>query len=280
MIPFWILVVSVVAGCFGAILGLGGAVILTPFLTLGFGINIRYAVGASIISVIATSSGAAASYVKDRITNIRLAIFLEMATTLGALVGVTLSTLINPKLLYFIFAFVLLQSAFLMWRRTTQVDEFQDDPAQIPHGLAMKLNLNSQYPEVSLGKEVKYQVSRIPLGFFYMLVAGVLSGLLGIGSGVLKVLAMDSVMGLPIKVSSATSNFMIGVTAAASACVYFLKGDIIPELAAPVALGVLLGAWIGSKLLVVIPATKIRKLFVVVLVIVAIQMGLKGLGNA
>lgn len=264
---------SVFAGTLGAILGLGGGIILVPAMTLGFGIPIRYAVGASIVSVIATSSGAAAAYVRDRMTNIRLAIFLEIATTTGALAGAVLSGLIRPRYLYLIFAAVLLQSAYLMVRRKGQAE----GGATQAHPWAIRLKLNSSYPDRALGREVSYLVTHVPLGFAYMLAAGLLSALLGIGSGALKVLAMDSAMRLPIKVSSATSNFMIGVTAAASAGAYFLRGDIVPELASPVAVGVLLGAWVGTKLMMRLPAQKIRVAFIVVLLVIAVQMALRGL---
>ena len=270
-----ILLISVAAGCLGSILGLGGGVILIPALTLGFGVNIRYAVGASIVSVIATSSGAAASYVRDHVTNIRLAILLEAATTVGALCGVMISSAIHPQLLYLIFGVSLLQSAYFMWKRNDQMAVL----SHRPHPWAEKLKLNSHYPDPALKKEVSYTVAEVPKGFLYMFGAGLLSGLLGIGSGILKVVAMDRAMGLPIKVSSATSNFMIGVTAAASAGAYYAKGDIVPALAAPVALGVLMGSMIGARIMMHVPAKQIRRLFVFVLVVVAIQMGMKGLSH-
>ncbi len=277
MESFLIFGISIFAGFLGAILGIGGGAVLIPSLTLGFGIHIRYAVGASLISVIATSSGAAASYVRERLTNIRVAIFLEIATTLGALLGVGLSGFLKSKLLYVIFGLVLLQSAYLMSRKREDSAPSGSDPEFAENAWANRLRLNSSYPEGPSRREVAYRVTQIPLGFLYMVMAGVLSGLLGIGSGVLKVLAMDRAMGLPIKVSSATSNFMIGVTAAASAGVYFLRGDIIPELAGPVALGVLIGSMIGARLMPVLPARQIRRLFVVVIAAVATQMILKGL---
>jgi uncharacterized membrane protein YfcA len=274
MTSTWILfLISVFAGCLGSILGLGGGIILIPALTLGYGVHIRYAVGASIVSVIATSSGAAASYVRDRVTNIRLAIYLEMATTLGALCGVMISSRIHSQWIFVLFAFSLLQSAYFMWRRS----EGARAQKLIPHPWSEKLRFNSSFVDPSIKQEIEYKVAQVPRGFLYMWVAGVLSGLLGIGSGILKVVAMDQAMGLPIKVSSATSNFMIGVTAAASAGAYFLKGDILPELAAPVALGVLVGASAGSRIMMHLPAKRIRKLFVIVLVVVAVQMLLKGL---
>lgn len=268
-------VISVIAGTVGAILGLGGGVIIIPTLTLLFGINIRYAIGASIISVIATSSGAAATYVKDHITNIRVAILLEVATSYGAISGAFLTSYFNTQALFLLFAGILMYSALSMLKGKRQ-DMAQGEGEGDP--LAVKLGLNSSYPDKALGREVTYAVHHVRLGFFLMMGAGLLSGLLGIGSGSLKVPAMDRAMRLPIKVSSATSNFMIGVTAAASAGTYFMRGDILPALAAPVALGVIVGSWIGTKLMMRAPSRQIRIAFVVVLVIISIQMGLKGLG--
>jgi uncharacterized membrane protein YfcA len=258
----------------GSILGLGGGVIVIPALTLILGVNIRYAIGASIVSVIATSSGAAATYVKDHVTNIRVAMLLEVATTIGALCGVYFSSSIATQWLYLIFAFILLYSAYSMSKQgranrrpLTQGDYWAD-----------RLKLHSSYPDVTTGKEVHYFVSGVPLGFALMAGAGVISGMLGIGSGALKVPAMDGAMKLPIKVSSATSNFMIGVTAAASAGAYYVRGDIIPLLAAPVALGVFCGSIFGTRLMMNLPAKKIRVLFITVLVMIALQMGFKAFG--
>ena len=265
---------SIGAGIFGAILGLGGGVLIVPILTLFYGVNIRYAVGASIVSVIATSSGAAATYVKDHITNIRVAMLLEVATTLGALAGAMLSPFLPTQALFFVFSLILIYSAVAMFRKksgdhvVTETDDW----------FANKLSLNSSYPDHLLGREVSYAVTHVPFGFSLMLGAGVISGLLGIGSGALKVPAMDTAMRLPIKVSSATSNFMIGVTAAASAGAYYMRGDIIPFLAAPIAIGVLLGSWLGTKLMMRLHSTMIRKMFLIVLLVIAVEMGLKGLG--
>lgn len=261
--------ISFAAGVFGAILGLGGGVLIVPALTLLFGVQIRYAVGASIVSVIATSSGAAATYVRDHITNVRVAMLLELATTVGALCGATLSSYFPARILFLVFALILLVSAASMYRRrgdshlTSSNDKW-----------AARLRLHSSYPE--RGVDVPYAVDRVPLGFTLMLGAGLVSGLLGLGSGVLKVPAMDSAMRLPIKVSSATSNFMIGVTAAASAGAYYVRGDIVPLLAAPVALGVLCGSIFGTRLMVRLRGERIRQLFIVVLLGVAAQMFLKG----
>jgi uncharacterized membrane protein YfcA len=268
-------VISVLAGIFGAILGLGGGVLIVPALTLLFGINIRYAVGASIVSVIATSSGAAATYVRDQITNIRVAMLLEVATTVGALSGAMLSPYLPTDFLYVLFSVILLYSALIMFKKRKGTEEHltsSDDP------WAHRLRLNSAYPDRALGKKVEYAVTRVKFGFSLMFGAGIISGLLGIGSGALKVPAMDSAMRLPIKVSSATSNFMIGVTAAASAGAYYMRGDIIPILAAPVALGVLAGSILGTKVMMRLPSKKLRDLFLVVLMVIAVQMGLKAFG--
>jgi uncharacterized membrane protein YfcA len=266
--------ISIGAGTFGAILGLGGGVIIVPVLTLGLGINIRYAIGASIVSVIGTSSGAAVTYIRDHITNIRVALLLEVATTLGALGGVFLSTHIPQDYLFLAFSLILFYSAGMMLkkRHTFALDKNH------PDFLANYLKLNSSYPDPTLGKEVSYSVTHVPLGFSLMLGAGVLSGMLGIGSGALKVPAMDSAMRLPIKVSTATSNFMIGVTAAGSAGAYYMRGDILPILAAPVALGVLAGSFLGTRIMMRLPNSQIRALFIVFLMVIAVQMGLKAFG--
>lgn len=264
--------ISLLAGIIGAILGIGGGILIVPALTIVFGVNIRFAIGASIVSVIATSSGAAAAYVRDKITNIRLGIFLEVATTIGALVGFFLASYAHPKFLYFLFAGILTYSAFVMLiGRSFEVKNIppKEDP------LAIRLKVNGTYPERNLGKNVSYKVYNVAWGFVMMLGAGIVSGLLGIGSGILKVPAMDTVMKLPIKVSSATSNFMIGVTAAASAAAYLMKGEVLPVLVAPVALGVIGGSWVGAKIMVRLQGARIRQAFIVVLIITAIQMGFK-----
>lgn len=267
-----ILLLSIVAGIFGSILGLGGGIIITPALTLLFGIDIKYAIGASIVSVIATSSGAAVAYIRDKITNIRIGMFLEIATTIGAITGAFISGMISPKYLYIIFGMLLLYSALAMLKKKGQ--ELPSDVES--HPVANKLRLNGQYFDKVLKKEVKYNVAGVYGGFSMMYVAGVISGLLGIGSGIFKVMAMDLFMKLPLKVSSATSNFMIGVTAAASAGVYLLRGNIDPSIAAPVALGVLIGATIGTKIMQRLKSKTIRMIFIPVLAFVSIQMIVKG----
>jgi uncharacterized protein len=258
------------AGVLGALTGLGGGIIIVPLLTLVFGIDIRYAIGASLVSVIATSSGAAAAYVREGYTNIRIGMLLEVATTVGALVGAYVAGLISPNAIAVVFAFVLLYSAYRSARH--REDHAITGPSD---KWAIRLRLPGTYPTPH-GKQA-YTVHGVPGGFSLMFVAGILSGLLGIGSGVVKVLAMDQVMRLPFKVSTTTSNFMIGVTAAASAGVYFARGDINPFIAAPVATGVLGGATLGSKLLGRIASNSIRLVFVAVLIIVSLEMFLKGL---
>jgi uncharacterized protein len=270
-----ILLLSIAAGVFGSILGLGGGIIITPALTLLFGIDIKYAIGASIVSVIATSSGAAVAYIRDKITNIRIGMFLEIATTVGAITGAFISGLINSKYLYIIFGLLLLYSALAMLKKKGQ--ELPSDV--ISHPAAEKLKLNGEYYDKVLKQKVSYNVAGVYGGFSMMYVAGVISGLLGIGSGIFKVMAMDLFMKLPLKVSSATSNFMIGVTAAASAGVYLLRGNIDPKIAAPVALGVLIGATIGTKIMQNLKSKTIRIIFIPVLAFVSIQMIIKGFSS-
>ena len=264
--------ISILAGVLGSLLGLGGGIIVIPALTMLLHIDIRYAIGASIVSVIATSSGAAAAYVQEGMTNLRVAMLLEIATTCGALTGAYLAGMLNGRVLYIVFGIVMLYSAIAMFRGRRETVE--DVP---PDGVADRLALHGSYFDKSLGREVTYRVTRTRLGFVLMYAAGVVSGLLGIGSGSLKVPAMDLAMRIPIKVSTATSNFMIGVTAAASAGIYFSRGDIDPFVAAPVACGVMLGAMLGSHLLSRLKSTLIRGVFVVVLIWVSIQMLLKGI---
>lgn len=274
IIALKIFIISIIAGVLGSILGLGGGIIITPVLTLFFGIDIKYAIGASIVSVIATSSGAAIAYIKDKITNIRIGMFLEMATTTGAITGAFLSGMISTKYLYLIFGIVLLYSAVNMIKKSKS-----ELPKNVEtHPIAEKLNLNGSYYDKVLNQEIQYNVTGVYGGFGMMYVAGVISGLLGIGSGIFKVMAMDLFMKLPLKVSSATSNFMIGVTAAASAGVYLIRGDIDPKVSAPVALGVLFGATIGTKVMQNLKSKTIRKIFIPVVVYVSVEMIIKGLG--
>jgi uncharacterized membrane protein YfcA len=239
-------------------------VVIVPLLTLGFGIDFRYAVGASLVAVIATSSGAAAAYVREGYTNMRVGMFLEIATTVGAVIGAYLASQVSTGLLGIIFGLVLLYSAWAASRAR------MEHPAATPHPLAVRLGLNSEYPTPA-GMQ-SYVVQRVPLGFSLMFGAGVLSGLLGIGSGAIKVLAMDQAMGLPFKVSTTTSNFMIGVTAAASAGVYLQRGYIDPGIAMPVMLGVLAGATFGATLLARARPRVLRLVFGLVVFVLALEM--------
>jgi uncharacterized membrane protein YfcA len=256
---------SVGAGFLGALTGLGGGVVIVPMLTLVFGIDLRYAIGASLVSVIATSSGAAAAYVREGFSNIRVGLFLEIATSLGALMGAALAAHVSTSAIAIVFGVVLLYSAISANEKSR--------PAAVVNGaktLGARLRLNGTYPLD--GGLKSYEVRRVPLGFALMAGAGTLSGLLGIGSGAVKVLAMDRAMGLPFKVSTTTSNFMIGVTAAASAGIYLARGYIDPGLAMPVMLGVLAGAMLGSKVLVRARVSLLRNVFRGVLLVLAAEM--------
>ena len=270
-----VLLVSMGAGLLGSLLGLGGGLILIPVLTLVLKVDIRYAVGASIVSVIATSRGAAAAYVRDGLANLRVAMFLELATVAGAVTGAMLAGLVGGRALYFLFGAVMAYSALAMLRKLRDDGEPREEPP--PDALADRLALHGSYYDASTEREVTYRVHRPLAGLGLMYVAGTVSGLLGIGSGALKVPAMDLAMGLPLKVSTATSNFMIGVTAAASAGIYFARGDIDPFIAGPVCVGVTLGAFAGSRYLSRLKSGSLRMLFVAVLLWVSFEMLSKGL---
>jgi uncharacterized membrane protein YfcA len=257
------------AGLLGALTGLGGGIVIVPLLTLVFGVDLRYAVGASLVSVIATSSGAAAAYVKEGYTNMRVGILLEVATTVGALLGAYLAGVISPNLVAIIFAVVLLLTAVQSLQ--PRVEHITDVSSPLAH----RLRLGSTYPTPQ-GLQ-RYEVQHLSAGFGLMFMAGILSALLGIGSGVVKVVAMDRAMHLPFKVSTTTSNFMIGVTAAASAGVYLKRGYIDPALAFPVMLGVLVGALLGARVLTKAPTRTLRYLFTGVVVVLAGEMLYKGI---
>lgn len=261
---------SVTAGFLGSLTGLGGGVIIVPLLTVALGVDIRYAIGASLVSVIATSCGAAAAYVKEGFSNIRLGMFLEMATTFGALLGAAFTGMMSTQAIAVIFGVVLLYSARLSLRGHPPVSD--EDTHDF---LADHLHLNGTYPSVH--GPVPYQVHAIPTGFSLMFLAGALSGMLGIGSGSVKVLAMDRAMRVPFKVSTTTSNFMIGVTAAASAGVYLNRGYIDPGLAMPVMLGVILGSFYGSKVLLVSKTGALRVVFAGIILILGLEMIYNGL---
>jgi uncharacterized protein len=272
---FWLFAVSFGASALGGMLGMASGIFIVPILTIFGGVGIRTAIAASIVSVIACSCGSAAPFLRGGLTNIRLAIVLETTTTLGALTGVLLVGVLPVAFLFFLFAVVLLVSAQQMMARRSE----PTDAALIADGgWATVLRLHSTYPDRALGRDIAYRVQRVPLGMGLMYGAGLISALLGIGSGVLKIPAMDTALRLPIKVSSATSNFMIGVTAAASAGAYFVRGDIVPAIAGPVALGSVVGALLGARILMVVSSERLRLLFVVVLIALAVQMLLSAFG--
>jgi uncharacterized membrane protein YfcA len=263
---------SLIAGLVGALTGLGGGVVLVPLLTLLFKVDIRYAVGASLVSVIATSSGAAAAFVKEGFSNIRIGMFLEIATTLGALLGAFLAARVSTHSIAIVFGLALLFSAYFSRKPRPKTE--QGVP---PDPLATKLRLNGGFPDFDGRRE--YNVQHVPAGWTLMFGAGALSGLLGIGSGALKVLAMDQAMRIPFKVSTTTSNFMIGVTAAASAGVYLRRGYIDPGLAMPVMLGVLSGSLLGAKILVKAQTKWLRLGFSLVIVLLALEMLYNGIAG-
>lgn len=263
----------ILAGFLGSLLGLGGGIIVIPIVTLILGVDIHLAIGASIVAVVATSSASASSYVREGVANLRLATYLELATTTGALVGALAASHIPSRGLAVLFALLLLYSAHNMFqRRNMELPEGVE-----PHWLATKLRLHNRYYDRLLARPVDYTVTGMYAGFGIMELAGILSGMLGIGSGMLKVLGMDTAMRLPMKVSTATSNLMIGVTAAASAWYYFAHGMIDPRLTAPIALGIFIGAKIGSAVMGHIPSAWLRKAFVPVLLYVAVTMLWRGL---
>lgn len=284
--------VSILAGALGALLGLGGGFVIVPVLTLAFHLDIRLAIGTSIVAVAATSSAGAARNVSESITNLRVATFLALATTLGAVTGALLAGVFDARFLFALFGIVLAVSGVRMIRKRRIPVPKGRDPALesvgvsacvvegAVHGgrLADRLALHSAYYDEAEGLDVPYVVANTGLGLALMYLAGMLSGLLGIGSGVLKVPAMDLAMHIPMKVSTATSNLLIGLTAAASAVVYFARGDIDPLIAGPVAIGILLGATQGSKWLAGMRSDRLRVVFVSVLGVVAVQMIWKGIG--
>ncbi|WP_299285115.1 sulfite exporter TauE/SafE family protein [uncultured Mucilaginibacter sp.] len=271
LLTLYILVGAYFAGLIGSLTGLGGGVVIIPLLTLLLNVDIHYAIGASLVSVIATSSGSAAAYVKEGITNMRLGMFLEIATTIGAVLGAFLSSYIPAAYIAVLFGLILLFSAIMSFvKKNTQADPVSSKPATW-------LKLGSSFPDE--GKQIPYGVRNIFGGFGLMGFAGMISGLLGIGSGSLKVVAMDNIMRIPFKVSTTTSNFMIGVTAAASAVVYLQRGYIDPGLSMPVVLGVVLGAVTGSKILVKANTKSLKAIFAIVISVIAIQMIYKGLSG-
>ena len=265
---------SVGTGALGAILGLGGGTLLVPILTIFFGVNLHFAMGASLVSVIATSSGAAAGFLWSGLSNLRIGLFLGVPTIAGALVGALLVGVVPPRVLELIFGVAIGGAALITLRqpRTETPAAPEADP------LAVSFALEGAYDDQAIGREVTYRATAVKRGAGAMFAAGVLSGLLGIGAGAFTVLAMDSFLKLPMKVSTATSNFMIGITAAASAGIFFGRGDVHPLIAAPVAIGVLIGAYLGAFLLARLRNTTVRRLFLVVVFYLSLSMILRGLG--
>lgn len=278
-LEFFLLVLAsaLLAGVLGSLVGLGGGVIMVPFLTIFLGVPPLFAIGASIVSVIATSSGAGSAYVRDGITNLRIGMFLELATTTGAVVGAVLTISLARAglegVVYLTFGVVLLLSVLPLLRKIGE-----ELPGRAtPDAISRRLELSGEYYDQTLKVRVDYQATRSWLGLLIMYAAGLISGLLGIGSGALKVLALDVGMKLPMKVSTTTSNFMIGVTAAASTGIFYLGGYINPFVAAPVMMGVLLGSVLGSRILPRTKNSSIRRVFIPVIVVLAIEMLVHGL---
>jgi uncharacterized membrane protein YfcA len=265
-------VLAIVAGVMGAILGLGGGIILVPALTLLFKVPMRTAVAASTVSIIATSTGAAVAYLYDKLTNIRVAMWLEMGTATGAMTGALVAGYLNQRMLFILFGLLLGYSGYNMVKTRGK----ERTRAVVPDKVSRRLRLAGSYYDLSLKRRVDYQVTHSILGLIIMYFSGAAAGLLGIGAGIFKVPAMDQVMGLPFKASSATSNFMIGVTAASGAVVYFARGDVQPLVTGPVVLGVLLGALVGARLMVRMQATTVRRLFIPLILYTAAVMIYKG----
>ncbi|WP_300675554.1 sulfite exporter TauE/SafE family protein [Soonwooa sp.] len=263
---------AVAAGLLGSLTGLGGGVIIIPLLTLGFGVPMHYAIGASLISVIGTSSGSAVAFVKEGFTNMRIGMFLEIATTAGAILGALVSGMLNPNTIGIIFASILLLTVILNLKGKPDHQE-----PLIKGSLEDKLKLYGTFPDKGVIKS--YSARNTIPGFLMMAFAGMMSGLLGIGSGALKVLAMDNMMKLPFKVSTTTSNFMIGVTAVAGALIYFQRGEIIPVIVAPVLIGVVVGSLIGAKTLMVSKTKKLKTFFAIVITILSVYMMYNGITN-
>ena len=273
------IIIAVLAGFLGSLVGLGGGIIITPALTILFGIDIKYAIGASIIAVIATSSGSAIAFVKDHVSNMRVGMLLEVFTTAGGVVGALMAGIFSSKLLYIFSSLILLNSFYGMLKKTGLITKVKKEEETVENDkYADRYKLNSTYYDKATGKTVAYNVTNVPQGSLVMFGAGFASGLLGIGSGAFKVVALDSYMKLPIKVSTATSNFMMGVTATASALIYFFNGTINPAIAAPIAIGTLIGSRTGAKVMQRLDAKYIRYIFLPILLFTIVNMFLKGVG--
>ena len=273
------MLIAVLAGFLGSLVGLGGGIIITPALTILFGFDIKYAIGASIVAVIATSSGSAIAFVKDHVSNMRVGMLLEVFTTAGGVVGALMAGVFSSKLLYIFFSLILLNSFYGMLKKTGLITKAKKEEEIVDNDkYAEKYKLNSSYYDKAIDKTIDYNVTNVAQGSLVMFGAGFASGLLGIGSGAFKVVALDTYMKLPIKVSTATSNFMMGVTATASALIYFFNGTINPAVAAPIAIGTLIGSRTGAKVMQRLDAKYIRYIFLPILLFTIINMFLKGLG--
>ena len=273
------MLIAVLAGFLGSLVGLGGGIIITPALTILFGFDIKYAIGASIVAVIATSSGSAIAFVKDHVSNMRVGMLLEVFTTAGGVVGALMAGVFSSKLLYIFFSLILLNSFYGMLKKTGLITKAKKEEEIVENDkYAEKYKLNSSYYDKAIDKTIDYNVTNVPQGSLVMFGAGFASGLLGIGSGAFKVVALDTYMKLPIKVSTATSNFMMGVTATASALIYFFNGTINPAVAAPIAIGTLIGSRTGAKVMQRLDAKYIRYIFLPILLFTIVNMLLKGLG--
>ena len=273
------MLIAVLAGFLGSLVGLGGGIIITPALTILFGFDIKYAIGASIVAVIATSSGSAIAFVKDHVSNMRVGMLLEVFTTAGGVVGALMAGVFSSKLLYIFFSLILLNSFYGMLKKTGLITKAKKEEEIVENDkYAEKYKLNSSYYDKAIEKTIDYNVTNVPQGSLVMFGAGFASGLLGIGSGAFKVVALDTYMKLPIKVSTATSNFMMGVTATASALIYFFNGTINPAVAAPIAIGTLIGSRTGAKVMQRLDSKYIRYIFLPILLFTIINMLLKGLG--
>jgi uncharacterized protein len=275
--------VAILAGLIGSMVGVGGGILVVPALTIGFGVPIEYAIGVSIISTIATSSGAASAYVRDRITNLRIGMFLEIGSVLGSIVGVT-ATLYFVRsgltwIIFIVFGLVLFFSAYNVFHNARRERMGESAVNVEPNALAERLNLRGEYEDKSLHRTIGYVATRVPAGFVVIFFAGLLSGLLGVGGGILKVLGMDTMMRLPFKVSTTTSNFMIGVTATASTGILYVSGYVNVLLAAPVTLGVVVGSMAGARVLVRSKPASIRVLFIAVLLVFGVEMIYMGLAR-
>ncbi|MBF0805668.1 MULTISPECIES: sulfite exporter TauE/SafE family protein [unclassified Streptococcus] len=280
MIEFSIFIsIGILAGLLGSLLGLGGGLILTPILTIVMGYDIKVAVLVSIFAVLGTSTGSALAYLEDDLLNLRLAMFLEIFTTIGAFVGALLSTVVQGQFLFILYGLLMFYQAYTMWKKIKGGETHHLTSTAVKNSTPLQESLSGTYYDLGRQTQVNYQAANIPLGSFIMFLAGVASALLGIGAGAFKVLAMDNVMGLPLKVSSATANFMMGVTGVSSAIFYFSQGSVDLQIVAPIVLGVIAGSTLGSKLMPRIPVAYLRVLFLMVLLVTGVQMFLRGLGG-